>query len=199
MTHRSLIATLAVLAFATACGKKPPETTPSTATLPNTPRGVNQDSIDRARADSIRAQRALDEANRLNADRAREAARAALVNALAETIHFGYNIADISPEDQGKLTRKSAIMKANPALKIRITGHADERGSDEYNLALGMRRATAAKDFLVRLGIDASRIEVASLGREVPVDSGSNEEAWARNRRDEFEITAGGQTLVGPN
>jgi peptidoglycan-associated lipoprotein len=193
MNHRVVVTALLGLSLAAACSKKeepPMQPTPVGG-------GVNQDSIDRARADSIRnAQRIADSIRAAN-----EAARNAMsheetMRALTATIHFEYDAFTIGSDDMALLDQKAAIMQANPGLRIRITGHCDERGSDEYNLALGMNRATAAKDYLVRRGIDASRIEVASLGREVPVDPASNESAWAKNRRDEFDVIAGGTNLV---
>jgi peptidoglycan-associated lipoprotein len=87
---------------------------------------------------------------------------------------------------------------ANPGVKIKISGHADERGSDEYNLALGNRRAAAAKRYLEGKGVDGSRIEVVSYGEERPLNPGSDESAYAQNRRDEFEVTAGGDNLSAP-
>lgn len=113
-------------------------------------------------------------------------------------IHFEFDKFDIRPEDRSILDHKADILRANPALRIRISGHADERGSDEYNQVLGQKRANAAKQYLVSRGIDASRIEVTSYGEERPLDRASTEEAWAKNRRDEFEITAGGNLLVRP-
>jgi peptidoglycan-associated lipoprotein len=124
-----------------------------------------------------------------------EARRAGLVNTLHDMIHFDYDQSAIKGDDTGRLDSKVAILRDYPQVRIRITGHCDERGSDEYNIALGMRRAQAAKEYLVRAGIDAGRIEVASLGREVPIDPASNEGAWAKNRRDEFDVIAGNQTL----
>jgi peptidoglycan-associated lipoprotein len=117
---------------------------------------------------------------------------------MADRIHFEYNLADISSDDKARLDAKVALMKQFPTLRIRITGHCDERGSDQYNLALGTRRASAAKDYMVLGGIDAARIDVASLGREVPIDPASTDEAWAKNRRDEFDIIAGTQSLRAP-
>ena len=117
---------------------------------------------------------------------------------MADRIHFDYNVADIKPDDVSRLDAKAALLKQFPLLKIRVTGHCDERGSDEYNIALGMRRAAAAKDYLVKVGIDGSRIETASLGREVPIDPASTEAAWALNRRDEFDVIAGSQSLKVP-
>ena len=96
------------------------------------------------------------------------------------------------------LDRKAAILNANPALRLRISGHADERGSDEYNLVLGNNRALSARRYLEGKGVAAARIEVTSFGEERPVDPASTEEAWTKNRRDEFEIIAGGDRLVAP-
>jgi peptidoglycan-associated lipoprotein len=194
MNQRAVVVALLGLSLAAACGKKEE---PVMQPTPAAGGGVNQDSIDRARADSIRnAQRIADSIRAAN-DAARNAAsREETMRALTAAIHFEYDAFTIGGDDQALLDQKAAIMQANPGLRIRITGHCDERGSDEYNLALGMNRATAAKDYLVRRGIDPSRIEVASLGREVPVDPASNESAWAKNRRDEFDVIAGGSNLV---
>jgi peptidoglycan-associated lipoprotein len=126
------------------------------------------------------------------------ATTARLTAELGNVIHFDYDQDAIKPEDRPVLDAKADIMKANPALRIRISGHADDRGSDEYNLVLGNKRALAAKRYLESKGIDGSRIDVTSFGEERPVDSGANETAWAKNRRDEFEILAGGERLVSP-
>jgi peptidoglycan-associated lipoprotein len=117
---------------------------------------------------------------------------------LGNVIHFDYNEDAIKPEDRPILDRKAAILAANPALRIRVSGHADERGSDEYNLVLGNKRALAAKRYLESKGVNGSRIEITSFGEERPVDPSSNEAAWAKNRRAEFEILAGGDRLVPP-
>src|SRR5438046_3216657 len=117
---------------------------------------------------------------------------------LATLIHFDYDKAIIRGGDAAVLDTKVAILQANPGLRIRISGHCDERGSDEYNLALGNRRATAAKQYVVSHGIDGSRIETVSYGEERPLASGHDEEAWAQNRRDEFEILSGGESLKQP-
>src|SRR3989454_8817424 len=88
---------------------------------------------------------------------------------LATMIHFDYDKSNIRSEDAAVLDQKVAILQANPNLRIRISGHCDERGSDEYNLALGNRRATAAKQYLVSHGIEAARIETVSYGEERPI------------------------------
>lgn len=186
-------AMVSALILVAACGKKEQ---PAMIPTPVEAGGstVNNSGTDRARADSIAAAKAAADAEA----RRLEAIRAELVNELAVTVHFDYDQYAIRLVDEALLTRKAAIMRANPNLRIRVVGHADERGSDEYNLALGMRRAVAAKDFLSRVGVEAGRIETASLGEEVPVDVGSNETAWAANRRAEFDVVAGGQMLVAP-
>ena len=195
MNQRVLITALVGVSIAVAaCGKKEePPMQPS----PTTNAGVNQDSIDRARADSIRNARRIEDSIRAaNAASNNAGSREETMRILGAAIHFEYDAFTIGSNDAALLDQKAAIMQANPGLRIRITGHCDERGSDEYNLALGMNRATAAKDYLVRRGIDPSRIEVASLGREVPANPASNEAAWAENRRDEFDVIAGGTNLV---
>ncbi len=123
---------------------------------------------------------------------------AAVTAELGTMIHFDLDKDLIKDEDKPILDAKAAIMKANPALRIRISGHADDRGSDEYNLVLGNKRSLAAKRYLEGKGIDGSRIDVTSFGEERPIDPADNEAAWAKNRRDEFEIIAGGDRLVRP-
>jgi peptidoglycan-associated lipoprotein len=122
----------------------------------------------------------------------------ALTAELGTMINFEFDRAEIRQADQGTLDRKAAILAANSAVRVRIAGHADDRGSDEYNLALGNRRAAAAKRYLENKGIEASRMEVVSFGEERPLNPGTDETAYAQNRRDEFEITAGADNLVAP-
>jgi peptidoglycan-associated lipoprotein len=122
----------------------------------------------------------------------------ALHDTLAERIHFEFDKAEIRPEDRPVLDRKLAILRANPMLVLRIAGHADERGSDEYNLALGARRAAAARAYLVNLGIAPARLEVVSYGEEQPLVGRHDEDAWAMNRRDEYTPVEGAESLVPP-
>src|SRR2546422_693773 len=96
------------------------------------------------------------------------------------------------------LDQRVGILRANPTRRIGIPGHCDERGSDEYTLALGTRRAPAAKQYLVSHGIEAGRIETVSYGEERPIAQGHDKTAWAQNRRDEFEILSGGDALRQP-
>jgi peptidoglycan-associated lipoprotein len=102
-------------------------------------------------------------------------------------IQFAFDQASLSPEARETLAANAAGLKTNSALQVNIEGHCDNRGSDEYNLALGERRAMAAKDYLVSLGVAAERLEVISYGEEQPLDAANNEMAWAKNRRAEFK------------
>ncbi len=195
---------LSVAAVA-ACGGGPKPQTP--APQPNADsiaaaEQARRDSIERARQDSIARAMAEAERNR----RQREADSLAALGRSAEAvrtllgtmIHFDFDKANIRSDDAAVLDQKVAILQANPNLRIRVAGHCDERGSDEYNLALGNRRATSAKQYLVSHGIDASRVETASYGEERPLAQGHDESAWAQNRRDEFEIVSGGEALRQP-
>jgi peptidoglycan-associated lipoprotein len=103
-------------------------------------------------------------------------------------IHFDYDKYNLSGKAISTLSDNAAILMDHPDLAITIQGHCDERGTDEYNLALGEKRALAARDFLTNFGIAKSRISVISYGEEKPIDPGHDEEAWAKNRRDEFVI-----------
>jgi peptidoglycan-associated lipoprotein len=103
--------------------------------------------------------------------------------AVGNTVYFAFDSAALTSEAQGTLTRQAALLKMNPATTVTIEGHCDERGTREYNLALGERRASASRDFLLAQGIDAARVRIISYGKERPAVQGSNEEAWAKNRR----------------
>ena len=117
--------------------------------------------------------------------------RAVAGEAIVARIHFDYNMADITDASATVLQRKAEALSAYPDIRLRIEGHCDERGSLEYNQALGMRRAQAAVEYLGSLGVDASRLDVVTFGEERPLARGSNESAWRQNRRDEFVITEG--------
>jgi peptidoglycan-associated lipoprotein len=199
-----LLSGLAVAAVAACPGKKPETPAPVSA-------GPDADSLARAQKahdDSMKAaQDEADRRSREDAERRQKTADSlagigrttdAVKTILGTMIHFDYDKAIIRGGDAAVLDQKVAILQANPALRIRISGHCDERGSDEYNLALGNRRATAAKQYLVSHGIDAGRVETVSYGEERPIDPGHNEEAWAKNRRDEVDILAGGDALKQP-
>ena len=103
-------------------------------------------------------------------------------------IYFDFDKYFLRPEAKEALQKNARILKANPQIKIKIEGHCDERGTVEYNLALGEKRSRSARDYLINLGIDPGRISIISYGKERPVAMGHNEDAWYKNRRDEFVI-----------
>jgi len=185
MRPSSILTLLAAATLVAACGKKPapeqpaPQPAPPPREAPPPPPPAKNDDAERM---------------------AREAAArvAALRTELGDMIHFDFDKADVRASDQGILDRKAAILGANAAVRLRISGHCDERGSDEYNLALGNRRGASAKRYLTGKGVDEGRLDVVSYGKERPLDPGHSEDAWAKNRRDEFELTAGGDNLLAP-
>jgi peptidoglycan-associated lipoprotein len=107
---------------------------------------------------------------------------------MQEDIYFDFDKATLSPASQDNLLRKAEWLRENSDVTVTIEGHCDARGTNEYNLALGDRRAESAKAFLVDLGIAASRITTISYGEERPVCTQQNEECWAKNRRDNFVV-----------
>jgi len=106
-----------------------------------------------------------------------------------KSIFFDYNKYAIRVNDKKSLKYNAAYFLKNKKAKILIEGHCDERGSDAYNMALGDRRAKAAKQYLVNLGVDKKRLKTISYGKQRPLDTGHNEEAWAKNRRNNFVVT----------
>jgi peptidoglycan-associated lipoprotein len=194
---------MAAMIVAAACGGGQPEVvTPAIDSTAIRDSIAREEARRRAYEDSVR--RAREEEDRLRREREeaarREAAMTAEVrNMLATAINFDFDRSAIRDgRDMDVMQSKLAILQANGGLSIEIVGHCDERGSDEYNMALGMRRANAAKQWLVDRGIAEGRIVVKSMGEEQPTAMGSSEDAWAQNRRDEFTITAGGDQLVKP-
>jgi peptidoglycan-associated lipoprotein len=103
-------------------------------------------------------------------------------------IHFAFDQYDLNEEARKTLSDIAKVLAAHTSLVIQIEGHCDERGSNEYNLALGERRAASAKEYLTKLGVQASRLSTISYGEEMPLDPGHNEVAWAKNRRCHFVI-----------
>ena len=105
-----------------------------------------------------------------------------------ENIHFDFDKSFIRDDAKPALREVASFMKKNPGAKLQIEGHCDERGTPEYNMALGQRRADSARKYLVNLGIDGNRLSTISYGEEKPADPGHNEAAWAKNRRAVFDI-----------
>ncbi|WP_051261760.1 peptidoglycan-associated lipoprotein Pal [Desulfovibrio inopinatus] len=108
---------------------------------------------------------------------------------LSQMVFFDFDRYDLKPEARTILTRKAEILQSNPDVKLIIEGNCDERGTAEYNLALGERRARAAAQYLVNQGVTATRLSTLSYGKERPLNPAHNEAAWAQNRRDEFRAT----------
>jgi len=111
-----------------------------------------------------------------------------LESSLLKDIYFDFDKYDIRSQDAETLKQNASLLTKYPNLKIQVEGHCDERGTTEYNLALGERRASAAKRYLTSLGIPSDRVSIISYGKERPFDPGHTEEAWAKNRRAHFVI-----------
>jgi len=197
MRLRHLATALLVLPLALgACKKRQPAAGPG----PDTGTEVTDGGGNTAREDSIRI--ANEERDRLERERvererrAREASTAAAREALTEIVFFEYDSDEITGEARERLEMKAAVLRDNPSVRLRIEGHADQRGSTEYNLALAQRRAEAVRAFLENYGIATSRFATISYGKERPLVEGEGEESWARNRRAEFAVAGGEITTV---
>jgi peptidoglycan-associated lipoprotein len=182
---------LLMLSVAIGCSRKrasPPPLAPVDRVASNDARADSIARADAARRDSLAREASLREAR----ERRLADARAAL----AAPVYFSYDRYNLSPEARGVLDAKAPILSSSPALRLRLAGHTDDRGSDEYNLALAQRRAASAREYLTALGIPAARLDITSFGEEKPVCRESVEACWSRNRRVEFEIVAGADLIV---
>jgi peptidoglycan-associated lipoprotein len=192
IVRRFFVMVFAATLLVGACGGDPPPPPP--------PPQPDQDSLQRYN-DSVAAAEAARraEAERLAAERAAEAERQRLMRAaratLEEMVFFDYDDSEIRADAATALRAKGAILRASPQVRLRIEGHADDRGSTEYNMALGNRRAEAIRAFLVGFGLAENRFEIVSFGEGRPLQQGATEAAWARNRRGQFVITAGGDAI----
>jgi len=165
------------LLFTVSCAKK---TVRSEASLAQAAGGETADeAAELARQRAIEEQRLREEAERMGSARDMFS---------SEDIFFEFDSAVLLAEAQEILRKKAEWLINNPEAKATIEGHCDERGTNEYNLALGDRRAESAKAFLMDLGVQGSRLSTVSYGEEHPIDPGHNEEAWAKNRRDHFTL-----------
>ncbi len=170
------------------------------------PEGPTPDQIEAERRAAEEARLAAERAEREARERAGTEADMAAIRAetaaareiLEQRIHYDYDRSTIRSDSEQVLMRKVAVLRANPNVRLRIEGHTDERGSIEYNVALGQRRAESARDFLVNFGIASNRLETVSWGEDRPLVRASNEDAWAMNRRSEFSILTGGDQLRNP-
>ncbi|MDL2122143.1 MAG: peptidoglycan-associated lipoprotein Pal [Deltaproteobacteria bacterium] len=151
-------------------------------------------AAEKAKQEEIARQRALDEKRRqLDEKRLKEEAAMRKIIAarnlfMNEDIYFDFDRSDLKPETQKILKGKAKWLRNNFGESVIIEGHCDERGTNEYNLALGDRRAQSAKNFLIDLGIAESRLTTISYGEERPADPRHNEDAWSKNRRDHFVL-----------
>ena len=182
-----IMGALIVAVTAAACGKKvppvakpmPPPTTKtgSTGAPPGPPQPVSEPvpvPPEPIAEDAVGA-KSLDDLNR---------------DSPLKPVFFELDSADLHPVSQATLQENAGVLKKYGTWQITIEGHCDERGTAEYNLALGERRANAARDYLVSLGIGANRVRTVSYGKEFPFDPGHQEGAWSKNRRAHFVITA---------
>jgi peptidoglycan-associated lipoprotein len=186
----SVVAFLLLAVTVGACRRESPEPPP-----PAPPPAQQDPGPDLARQqaiqDSIAAARAAAEA----AERERLAAIASARAILEQRVHFDYDESRIRTDAEQVLRQKVEILRASPDVRIRLEGHTDERGSGEYNQALGTRRAQAVLNYFTEYGISESRFTMTSFGEERPLVNRSDEAAWAQNRRVEFIITAGADRI----
>ena len=186
MTHRRYVVfVVLVLALAGACAKKkPPVARPtppppgSTATRPPeppTPVAEPQPVPPEPVVEDALSSKDIDEINK---------------NSPFQPVFFPFDSSEVDAAGQQALNSNAEILKKYPAWVVTVEGHADERGTAEYNLALGERRALAARTYLLSLGIPAERLRTVSYGKEFPFDPGHDESAWAKNRRAHFVVTS---------
>jgi len=150
-----------------------------------------EEAAEKVRIEELRAEQLAEEAARQAKLQEEERARqlAAKVSQFeATSIYFAFDKANLTAESEEILKVKAEYLQSNPSYSLVIEGNCDERGTNEYNLALGERRAHSAKKFLTALGISADRMSTISYGEERPVDPGHNETAWSKNRRDDFRL-----------
>ncbi len=159
-----------VVAFSAGCAKKTADAVPQTTTIPD------KEPVQAAPASTP------------SDDELRAAQRAEAQQAVGNMVFFAFDSFDLTPESRDVLNAKADALKKYNMFNIVIEGHCDERGTSEYNLALGERRAKAAQQFLNQLGIPDSRMTIVSYGKERPLEQGHGEAAWSKNRRDEFKI-----------
>ena len=203
IVHRFVVVPVVavILVVGGCCVIDPPSPMLPAALLPLP--GPDVDSLQAHQDSGRQAEEAASaEAARLAAERAAEAERQRAIAAaratLEEMVFFDYDMVEIRDDAAPVLREKVNILRASPQVRLRIEGYCDERGSTAYNLAMGNRRAEAIRQFLTGFGLSESRFEIVSVGEGRPLVQGSNEDAWARNRRVEFVITAGANAINLP-
>ena len=166
----SLSAMLAMAIFVTACGKKEPPATPAPPPPPPppppAPAPTEAELFARMTLEQLNAQQPL------------------------ELVHFAYDSSDLDDTARASLQKNATWLQRWTSTRVTVEGHADSRGTSEYNLALGERRAASVRDYLASLGVEAARMATVSLGEERPLCSEETETCWAQNRRGQFVITA---------
>ena len=180
------------LLFTVSCAKKTVKTEEAAMAAPEQSGAQAQQEQEQAEMAAkqqaeMEKQRAM-EAEKIAMEEAERQAMLAQQQFEAENIYFEFDSSALLTAAQQTLKRKAEYLRENPQLRVTIEGHCDERGTNEYNLALGDRRANSSKSFLVDLGISPGRLTTISYGEERPLDPRHNEEAWAKNRRCEFVI-----------
>jgi peptidoglycan-associated lipoprotein len=165
MRRIALFAAVATAAALSACASKPPPAAPAPETRapvqPEAPRGPVPGSVEDFRV------------------------------TVGDRVFFGLDRSDLTPEARAVLERQAQWLQRYQSVQVLVAGNCDERGTREYNLALGARRAAAARDYLVSLGVSSGRIQTVSYGKERPLDARSNEEAWSVNRNSHTQIVSG--------
>ena len=190
---RLVPAAFVAVVIAAACRPEPPPPPPPPPPGP-TPEEVEAQRIaDSIAAAQMEAARLAEEEERLERERAEW--RRQLRATLEEMVFFDYDEAAIRIDTRSRLEAKLEILRDHPGVHLRLEGHADERGTSEYNIALGNERAESVMRFLTGYGLEGSRFTSVSYGEESPIARGSNEAAWAQNRRVEFVITDGADGL----
>ena len=184
----ALMVVLSVLFFVGACSQKRSSVGTSGMTTPSgTQKSPAEEEAARRRAEAER-QAAQSKAAGGGGTQGTQKVMDEVQAFESEPIYFEFDRSEIKPEYRPILERKAAWLKAHPEYKVRIEGHCDERGTAEYNVALGEKRALSVKDYLVALGVPAKRISTISYGEERPAVRGQDEAAWAKNRRAEFRL-----------
>jgi peptidoglycan-associated lipoprotein len=181
LIHLAMVLVIPGLLLTVSCAKKTIRS--ETSLMEETE--SDEAAAEKARQEEMERQRAIEE-QRLQEEAERMAAARDMF--LNEDIFFEFDSAVLLPEAQSILRKKAEWLINNPDTSATIEGHCDERGTNEYNLALGDRRAESAKAFLMDLGVKGSQLSCISYGEERPVDPAHNEEAWAKNRRGHFII-----------
>ncbi len=185
---RLVVMLFALTLLASGCAKKPVAEEPTMAEettqveMQQEPSGIAEEGV----SESVYGEQAMGEQGDNTAAAAQVAEEAAASG--LQRVHFDFDQYVLTSEAKSVLVSNAGLLRAAPAIKVMIEGHCDERGSDEYNLALGEKRALAAQNYLVSLGVAGDRLSIISYGEEMPLAMGNNKEAWAKNRRAEFKV-----------